>query len=333
MQYSRTSIVAMLIAVEIVLAGLMIFVVRGGFNGGNVFAANGMHRVSFAALPIAPIAAGATPHVLIDDRDSFVTVKASYDALVHAVDTTRVGGAIFGNTKIAQLKMTRTGDGVRIERPESADGFLSFGSISQSVTVEVPTGAHVEIVRSSGADVRGMDNTVNVASQDGHISLAQIRGDIDAHSDDGHIDATDIHGNSVKLSTSDGRLVLADITAAILDARTNDGRIEAQRLSVEGTSPRATLHTGDGSMHVGGRFAAGGAYELTTDDGRVELALDPGSDVTVNASTDDGSLYVDGQSYSGESKSTHTARVGAGTGSLRVSSGSGSMHITTNGAF
>lgn len=333
MKYSRTSIVAMLIAVEIVLAGLMIFVVHGGFEGGNVFAASGMHRVQFAAAPLAPIAAGTSPHVVIDDRDSFVTVTTSSDGEVHASDNTRVFGAIFSNESIAHLRMVRTADGVRIERPASAHGFLSFGSFSQEIAVAVPSASRLEIVQSSGADARGLQNDVSVLSQDGHITLEQIQGNVDAHSNDGHIDAIDIHGKSVKISTDDGRLNVRNVTASSLDARTNDGRLEARDLQFEGAAPQASLHTNDGSVHVSGLFPASGSYQIGTDDGRVELALARGSDVTVDASTSDGSLYVDGQSFSGDGRSAHTTRVGSGTGNLRLTTGDGSMHITTNGAF
>ncbi len=332
MKYSRTSIVAMLIAVELLLAGMMIFVVRGGF-GGNVFASSGMHRISFAAQPIAPVAAGASPHVVVDDAGSFVTVTASSDGLVHVTDKTNVMGAVFGSASIAQLKMTRTADGVRIERPGNTQNFFSFGSYSQEIAVDVPPGSRIEIVRASGADVRDINNRVDVASQDGHISLARINGDVSAHSDDGHVDATDIKGTSVQVSSSDGHLSLENIDAANLDAHTNDGRIEAHGLRLEGGAPHATLHTSDGSLKIGGVFATAGTYEFTTNDGSVQLALGAGSDVTVNASTDDGSLYVDGQSFSGDGRSEHTARVGAGNGTMRVSSGDGSVHITTNGAF
>lgn len=333
MKYSRTSIVAMLIAVEIVLAGLMIFVVHGGFGGGNVFAANGMHRVQFSAMPLAPIAAGSSPHVVIDDADSFVTVTPSSDGEVHATDNTRVVGAIFSNASLEHLRMARTADGVRIERPASAHGFLSFGRFSQEIIVGMPTGSRLEIVRSSGADVRGLRNDIAVVSQDGHISLADIDGNVDAHSNDGHIDAVDVRGTTVKISTDDGRLNIRNVTAATLDAHTNDGRLEAHDLQFQGAAPRASLHTNDGSVHVSGLFPASGTYQIGTDDGRVELALARGSDVTVDAATSDGSLYVDGQSFSGDGRSAHTTRVGSGTGSLRLTTGDGSMHITTNGAI
>lgn len=332
MNYSRTSIVAMLVAVEIVLVGLMVFVVRGGFGGGNVFASNGMHQVNFASMPIVPLPAGPAPHVVIDDPDSFVTVEPSTDGLVHATDNTRVLGAIFSNVTLEHLRMARTADGVAIQRP-ATHGFFSIGYVSQQITVDAPSGARIDVRRASGADVRGFRNDVAVFSQDGHISLGQIDGNVDAHSNDGRIEAADVHGASVKLSSSDGRLIIRNLTATTLDARTNDGRLEVQNLRIEGNTPRVSMHTNDGPVHLTGFFPAQGTYEISTDDGRVELALAAGSDVTVDASTGDGRLSVDGQSFGSDGRSAHTTRVGAGSGNLRVSTGDGSMHITTNGAF
>ena len=73
---------------------------------------------------------------------------------------------------------------------------------------------------------------------------------------------------------------------------------------------------------------------LHTGDGSIRVALATGADLTVDASTSDGHIDVDGNAASnGDSDSTQrTVRVGNGSGSLQLSSGDGSIHLITNGA-
>ncbi len=298
---SRTGLISLLVAVEIVIAGLALYTLRGaGFAS-----AGGFHAVDYSAPPIAPIAAGPAPVVTIDDVDSHVVVTPSSDGLVHVTDRTEVHGLIFGSQHAQVLQVTRTLDGVRVYRPA---GHFTIGDTTNRVELSIPPMTQLKIARSGGDDVSGLQNGVDVVSQDGHISLSDIKGAITAHSDD-------------------GRVVLSNIDTNSLDATTRDGRILASQIQMTGAAPRATLHTDDGSMHISGTFPAG-SYAFTTADGRIELSLLRGSDASVDASTGDGHVVVDGSEQSGQ-----PIRVGAGSASMRVRSEDGSVHITTNGAL
>lgn len=323
----------MLLAVELVLVGMMFTAVHGW--GGHVFAASGgFHAANASAKTYPPVAAGLSPHVQIDDADSGVHVTASNDGLVHVSDATSIHGFVIGASKIVDLTIARTADGVRIYRPSSQHHFtVIFGGDTEHIDVQVPSGSHVDVIRSSSAEVTGMQNAVDVKSQDGHIGLFDIHGNVNAHSDDGHIEARNVAGDTLAMSTNDGSLRFSDITANVLDAKTDDGRIEAANLTIGGSSPRATLHTNDGSVHVGGKFAAGGSYDFSTNDGRVETTLATGSDLTIDASTGSGKIYVDGSPFGDGDSATHTVRLGSGSGAMRLASQDGSIHITTNGAF
>ena len=73
---------------------------------------------------------------------------------------------------------------------------------------------------------------------------------------------------------------------------------------------------------------------LATNDGSVRLDLAPSSNLTVDASTRDGSIYVDGHSTPSDGDAAQrTVRLGEGSGRLSVATGDGSIHITTNGAI
>jgi len=309
----RTPLVAMLIAVEVFLAGLMIYAIKGGHAGWVSANAAGfpLQQASFKASPIAPMAAGLSPTVSIDDANSHVTVGVSTDGLVHVEDLTSASGVIWGSATIAPLRVERTAGGVSITRPGNSSLTMSIGDLNQAIRVDLPAGSHVAIGHSSGADVTGIAGGVEVTSQDGRVTLQGLRGDVTAHSDDGRIEAQDITGGRVALSTDDGRLRLSNIAATSLDASTDDGSIEAERIAISGSGSHAVVHTGDGS---------------------ITAVLQPGSNATVVASTDDGSITIDGNTSSGDSNAEQTVKVGDGSAQMRVSSDDGSIHLTTNGA-
>jgi DUF4097 and DUF4098 domain-containing protein YvlB len=330
---SRTALVAMLIAVEVLIAGLAIWCIGGGHT--MAFAA-GMHRSTFVANPIAPINAGDSPRIDVSDSSSRVVVNVSHDGLVHVKDLTTAGHSFLSAGTIPQLHVNRTAGGVSIDRADYDLTTFGFSFTNdQRIEVDVPAAATLNIAKSAGADVSGITGGVTVRSQDGHIVLADLTGTVDAASSDGYVKATGVHGDKLTLQSSDGNIELRDVTVETLNATTSDGRVETTNLTVAGGKPQATLHSNDGSMHVNGSFAPGGTYEVSSNDGRVELGLAPGADLTVAASTDDGKITVDGTSYDNDDGDSvqHTVRLGSGAGTMNLRSGDGSIHITTNGAI
>lgn len=323
---SRASIVGVLIAVEIAIAGIALYVLRGG-----------MHPVQFTAKPVAPIDAGSAPRIAVDDPQSRVVVATSSDGRVHVKDLTDLHGAIFADrVDVPQLDVKRTPDGVSISRPASQGFGLHFeiGSFHRRVEIDVPAGSHLDVTRCAGADVSGINGGVAVRSQDGHVTLADLSGTVDGRSDDGSVSATRVHGDSLALQSGDGRLSLQDVAVAALNARTSDGSIVAAGVAVTGSSPHAVLHSDDGSIRIDASFAPGGSYDVSTNDGSIHVGLEPNADLTVDASTGDGRVVVDGSPVRGESgdSARHTVKLGSGSGNLRLSSQDGSIHIVTNGA-
>ncbi len=331
MKTSRTALVAMLVAVELLIAGFGIWTFR---NGSIPAFASTMHHVAADPKPVATLALGPAPHVVVEDPDSRVIVKVSSDGLVHVSDLTSADA--YSSGTIPPLQVTRTPDGAHIERAAAHTGFsfsFTFGDAVRETQIDLPAGSHVEIQKSSGSTITGLHADLLVRSQDGRIYLDSHEGNVDAHSDDGSIIVTNARGGELKFTTADGRVEMHDVSAESLDANSADGRIEATNLTITGAQPRATFNTQDGNVRVGGTFAPGGTYQITTSDGRVELGLAPGADLAVDASTGDGSIVVDGTKYGGDGSVQHSIRLGSGAGSLHVSSGDGSIHITTNGAF
>jgi hypothetical protein len=298
----------MLVAAELLVVGMAIY----SLGGQRTFAA-GMHRVDFTPVQIAPISAGAAPRVVIDDKESRVSVTVSSDESVHARDLTQMRGAIFSSAPYPQLRVIRTGDGVLIERPSPQRLSIEmFGFSRQAIEVSVPSGSHLEIARCSGANVTGITGGVSVRSQDGHVTLASLTGTVDARSDDGYLDASNVRGDRLTMESMDGHLALRDVSVGALTATTHDGRIEARELSLTGERPDATLHTADGSV-------------------RIQLA--PNANLTIDASTGDGHIVVDGSTLDHDDSAQRTIRLGNGSGKMTVGTGDGSIHISTNGAI
>ncbi len=291
---SRTSVIAILVAAEIAILGLAAFSVRGAASGGVL--GGGGTGANFVAQSFAPVAAGTTPRVTIDDPNSGVTIGVSEDGLVHVKDDTSFSGATLRSPHgYPQLTVTQDVNGVHISRPAYHEGwamFIGFSNSRQHFEVQVPAAAAVIVNACDNAEVSDLKNGVTIKALDGHVELTHVEGAIVAHTDDGRI-------------TADG------VTSPSLDLSSNDGRIEVRNFTA----------------------VAGGKYDVATRDGRIDVGFARGSDVTVDASTNDGSVRVDGVRQHGDDGAQQRIRVGNGGSAMRVHSDNGSITITTNGAI
>jgi hypothetical protein len=302
------TVLAMLVAAEIGIIGLAVYSVRGsGFD--QIFA--GSTGGTFAAKTFAPVAAGTTPRVTIDDPNSGVTISASTDGLVHVKDDTYFSGHV--PRAYPQLTVTQDAGGVHITRPayhESWTMFIGFSNSRQHFEVEVPERSTLVVSECDNAEISDIRNGATVKALDGRIELTHVDGVIAATSDDGHILAD-------------------DVTSPSLDLHTDDGSIEVHNFTAAGSAPYVRLRTSDGHIDASGLFPAGGKYDVSSGDGHVDVSFARGSDVTVDASTNDGSLTVDGVRHSDDAP-RQSIRVGNGSSPMRVHTDDGSVAITTN---
>ena len=111
------------------------------------------------------------------------------------------------------------------------------------------------------------------------------------------------------------------------------GASKPANLTIAGARPDATLHSDDGPLRVAGTFGPNGSYELSTDEGLVNLRVPQSSDLAIEASTSDGRIDVDGSSLARDDSAPHTIRLGAGSGTMKLATSDGSIHIYTNGDF
>lgn len=284
--------IAILVAAELAILGLAAYSVREAVSG-DVFASGGT-GADFVAKTFAPIVAGQAPRVTIDDPNSGVTIGVSDDGLVHVKDDTYFSGATLrGPRGYPQLTITRDFNGVRISRPAYHEGWGMFIGFSNSRQ-------HFEVQVPAGATV--------VVDECDDAEVSDLR-------------------NGATIKALDGRVELTHVEGAIV-AHTDDGHITADGV----TSPSLELSSNDGSIEVRNfTAAAGGKYDVATRDGHIKVALARGSDVTIDASTNDGSLRVDGIRQHGDDSAQQSIRVGGGASTMRVHSDDGSITITTNG--
>ncbi len=184
---------------------------------------------------------------------------------------------------------------------------LQVHQTSDGALIERPSSPGRVVIfgfESGGTDVALPANaTVEIRNSSG-ATLSDLTGTISAHSDDGHITATNVRSSDVSLHTSDGHIMLTGVNADKLDATTLDGSIRVSDLRVRNGS----LHTSDGSITV---------------------ALADAGDVTVRASTQDGSIRINGTR---QDDSPVDYKLGTGAGALDVATQDGSIRVTTNGA-
>ena len=272
---------AVLLAVEVFLAGAMLWSMRG--HNFSVRAA-GMQRIEAGAHAFAPIYAGQAPHVIVDDPDSAVTISNSSDGSVRVTDDSHMYGWFFGNHSRPPLSVRAIPGGVSIERPGDGVHFAMLGFDHEHLTIAIPPQSVLDVRRCSGARISGMRGALRVNSVDGRITLEDVR------------------AVSLFVRSADGSLHMNHVSAPSIDAATQDGSIHAYGLQVGGgtlatqdgsitvafqdAAVNVTAHTADGSVHYNGQRvdsnddasnanftvgSGGGQLALTTQDGSINI--------------------------------------------------------------
>jgi hypothetical protein len=263
MRYSRTGIVAVLLAAEVFIGGAILWTLTGGVPGWAA-QPEAINRMSEQA----QIDAGQSPHVLIADADNRVYVTASPDEKVHVTDHTHRFGWFWGGQSQLPLHVSRTADGVSIVRGDgqSHPQIAFFGIDFERTDIEVPAGARLEIARCEGATIDGVHaGDVKIACGDGSLHFADLQSpSIDAVTADGSIHASNLDIGGGRLQTGDGsiRVALAP-TNLLVHAQTGDGsiRFNGHRLAKDSDSGAADYQVGTGA----------GSLRVSTQDGSIHI--------------------------------------------------------------
>jgi hypothetical protein len=308
----RGPLIVALIVVEIAILGGMVRAVSGGPS----------FPAMTVTLPMAPAAPAAPAGPFVATRDAFVEsgphkffaagphpalyVDIGYaDLTILAGSTAQIDASVSKSTDFGPLRATapitgrQSGDTVRIETRQS-DGF-SIGD-NRMVTVLVPPGTSVNVLRAGDIRVTGMRGDASIKSVG-----------------NGHVTIDDYNAPTLRLETSNGDISLNGVITGNLNVTTSNGSIDGTELQVRDGS----VVTSNDSIRLG--FAAGTNTVVTaeTSNGSVHLFGFPaGTQAATHRSSDDDD---------DDDGASQTVRIGAGTGRLDVQASNGNIDLSQAG--
>ena len=284
----------MLVAAEIVIVGMALFAI----GHGRASLAAGMHHVDFSAASIAPLAAGADS-ARRHRRCRLARARRRLRRLARPRSRSHGDArrrllqydAIRNCTSPARRTASASN-----ERACPISRSVSSASARRLSKLTYRAGARLEIARCSGADVDGISGGVSVHSVDGHVTLSRSAGQ--------------------RRRAKRRRL-----------PQSNERPWRSARDAVERRSPLARERRGHIALGNDARRAHRSRrlerhprrepYRPPT--GPMLVSLSPNADLTIDASTRDGHISVDGNSSSSDDDSAQrTVRLGAGTGRMTL---------------
>jgi hypothetical protein len=155
-------------------------------------------------------------------------------------------------------------------------------------------------------------------------SLSEI--DLDLGSRNGLIKASDVKGQTFKMNTSNGRLILKNISMKRVTGRTSNGKITMDRVSAEDIDCRSSngriegsvdavntyLRTSNGRINLDLKCTKSGEYELQTSNGGITVKVleDPeiGYDLNLHTSMSQISANVPELIYTRDGRNTMMAK-------------------------
>jgi hypothetical protein len=213
-----------------------------------------------------------------------------------------------------EVKAEQSGNAITVEAKKPAAVQSLFGlKVSPSAKIVATVPRQCNLVARTG---------------DGSISVERIAGRVELNTGDGSLKVVDLSG-SVRAHTGDGSVTFEDIQgAADIDSGDGSGSVSGRLSSVR-------LRTGDGTLDL--RAEEGSAmtddWELRTGDGSIRLELPEGFAASLDASTGDGRVHLQGFGDAAAGEPNEEVRgslkraLGAGGKLLRVRSGSGSISV------
>jgi hypothetical protein len=294
---SRGQVIAALLLAEVAivcLAVASIFSVRlptSFVAPTEARAAAGPHLVEDG--PHRRFEAGAHPALTVDIGYADLTIVARPAA---SIDVSASSSTDYGALRV-RSPIEATSDGETIHVTTSGEPSWSIGD-DRMVTVIVPPETKVTVVNAGDIRASGLRAEASFTT-----------------AGRGSVTVDDYDAPSLRIDSSDGRIMLHQVVAARLEVNA-DGRVEGTALQLR-----------DGSVESSGR---------------VSLGFAAGTDALVTAATDDGQVHLSGfaataqaasasTSGDGDDASSQSVRVGAGSGHLDVHSSDGSIRLSQEG--
>ena len=196
-----------------------------------------------------------TPELQITTSDAGVEVQ-SWDKNEVGIQVKTENIKIGSGYNELRVTAHQQGNNVTLEVREPHSFGIHFGwtHIRELVVVNVPRAANL-----------------HVHTQDGHIRVEQVSGNLDLSSGDGSQEVRKANG-TLRAHAGDGHVHVAGRFDA-LDVKTGDGSIEAVALPGSKIGTGWTLHTGDGHLDLRLPEKIGAELDIHTGDGHIDLHL------------------------------------------------------------
>jgi len=134
-------------------------------------------------------------------------------------------------------------------------------------------------------------NGANVTAQvaNGSIRAERIGGDVSLRSDSASLEARDISNAHVHAHSVSGSITLANISSGHVEVGTGSGKVTLNNVS----GPSVTVNTTSSPIAYDGDFGDGGAYQLSSHSGPIDVLLPASASVEVKAESVNGSVQND----------------------------------------
>jgi DUF4097 and DUF4098 domain-containing protein YvlB len=134
-------------------------------------------------------------------------------------------------------------------------------------------------------------NGANVTAQvaNGSIRAERIGGDVNLRSDSASLEAREISNAHVHAHSVSGPITLANISSGHVEVGTGSGKVMLNNV----TGPSVTVNTTSSAIAYDGDFGSGGAYQLSSHSGPIDVSLPSSASVEVKAESVNGSVQND----------------------------------------
>ena len=258
-----------------------------------------------------------------------VTIRTAWDVPANAADLAR--------SVVDHPPVERDGSTIRLRPPSGA---AERRAVTVSYHVQVPPDTKVLAVSESGAtSIQGVSGTVTVRTQSGAIDLTRLGGSAGVTSGSGSVTIDGVAG-ALTVTTSSSAFVGRALNDSVR-VRTASGTVDAtlvgngdadvetgsSAIRVRGINGGLKAVTRSGRVWLQGRPAS--AWNVNTGSGAVDIAVDPATPFSVQATSSSGSATLAGAEVQGSTSKRNVAGTIAGGGPLvRVNSRSGAVRIT-----
>jgi Toastrack DUF4097 len=237
----------------------------------------------------------------------------------------------------ARPPIDQSGNTIRLRSPSDD---TEQRAVTVSYQVRVPRGAEVLAVSDSGAiAVRGVSGSVEVRTQSSAIDLSGLGGTADVTTGSGAVTVNGVAGALAVATGSSaftGRSLRGDVRIrtqsgavdAVL-AGTGDVDVETGSSGIQLQGVRGTLNVKTRSGRVEIQGVPAEPWDVSTGSSAVRMMIGSHNGLAIDATTDSGSVVVDGAAVQGSiSKGRVAGTIGGGGPLVRSFSRSGSIHMT-----